>query len=96
MNLVFQKVSEDELIVSYWITTTHWNKNIIGEVTREEVAAFCTFNKVTEKVSYDPDKTDAYYYYRTDEPMYIALHLKKIHKKKQLFPEFYNIVTGCG
>ena len=84
---------EDTKTVSYWIESDAWNKTNQGLV-HSIVKGYCTFDKDTQEISFDPAKTDSFFFERKGELLMIATHLIKIYKKQKGFPDKYCIATG--
>lgn len=93
MDLDFFKVSEDATTVKYWIETNAYEKTATG-VMKIPVKGFCIFDKISQKIKFDPEKTDAYFFERINEPLMIEAHLKSFSKKQKEFPDTYNLCTG--
>ncbi len=93
MFLLLNKKSENENTVNYLIETSLYEKTPAG-VVKTLVKAFCIFDKVTKKISFDSAKTDPYFLQSPWEFPMIEAHLIDIDKKQKGFPQTYSIVTG--
>ncbi|MGE0010569.1 MAG: hypothetical protein AB7F19_01230 [Candidatus Babeliales bacterium] len=93
MNIDFYKVFEDATTVNYLIETKSYEKITTG-VTKKLVKALCIFDKIEQKIKFDPEKTDTFFFERINEPLMIEAHLKRFSKKQQGFPDTYNLCTG--
>ena len=93
MYIKFDKISEDATTVTYLIETDTLDESV-RTIQYKFVKALCTFNKETETISYDVDKTDPFYFQQQKEPAAILHHLKKLNLRGAPFPEIYDIATG--
>lgn len=92
MRIKFDKVSENATSVTYWLETETLD-SLSRTIQYKYVKALCTFDKETETISFDIDKTDPFYFHRDKEPASILHHLKKLNRIGTPFPDMYDIVT---
>ncbi|MGE0010571.1 MAG: hypothetical protein AB7F19_01240 [Candidatus Babeliales bacterium] len=93
MYLKLDKISEDAESVSYRIESTIYEETPT-KIIKTVVKALCIFDKKLETITFDNEKTDAYYFNCQWEPIYILHHLKKLNRIGEPFPDMYDIVTG--
>lgn len=89
-NLV--KSTENETSVSYWVESSLYKRPInIGYTIR--IKGYCTFNKITKKIMFEPIKSDSYFFQK--RPWFHMLNqLSKLDKSGLPFPQQFSFAIG--
>ncbi|HEV2600688.1 MAG TPA: hypothetical protein VGT41_00185 [Candidatus Babeliales bacterium] len=98
MYIKLDKISENESIVTYKFCIDVWEYDKIeysndDEPVIKEKIGIGRFNKQTDDLVIDWDRTDKYYLDKPRELFYIKWHIMK-RKNLPVFPEKIHIATG--
>lgn len=92
MHIKFDKILESTTFVTYMIEVEVLDESS-KQIQYKTVNGFCTFDKKSEEISFDHNKTDSYFFNAKKEPAYILYHLRKLNRSEEPFPDIYDIVT---
>lgn len=88
----FNKTAENNVTVSYWIESDVYEQPATT-IIKIPVKGFCIFNKITKTITFDPEKSDSYFFQKRPW-FHILYHLEQLDKAGQPFPQNYSFAIG--
>ncbi len=97
MYIKMNKITENEKSVCYQIEIDVWEEQYKeGKITYKDVIkyGYCTFNKETEKLELNKEKTDPYWLDRNNELAAVYAKLRRQKRDSSDYPDVLEIATG--